>query len=219
MDGHSESSDDSIAGGISPYEDEAEEEISPADNVGLALEPHEPPIIIGGGSLYIDMPGDKEMNEPIPDPALARPFRHSLASGGGGSIRALQTVSVLTEHRAGSMRVSFVTHSLAEGSDCELQIFLSQQRQGSSTVFIPIHASEPQIAIAGNPFKFEVDRELRGPEELPKEHSPFRYLHPGYKRRFRITRWRIVNSSGDVVVPGSANDDSYWFSIMFHHPH
>lgn len=183
------------------------------------VEPHEPPIIIGGGSLYIDLPGNKTLNEPTPNLALPRPFRHGFMGGGEGSVLQLEFLHVLTQLRDHNGQITFTTHPVTLADNGALQIFLSQQRGDGTNNFDPVHATEPQLVIAGNPFRLELDKQLRGPARLPKTHNPLRYDHPGYTRSFRIEGWRIVNTAGGVINPGSTGAESYWFALSFAHPH
>ncbi|MDT4952414.1 MAG: hypothetical protein QOJ02_552 [Acidobacteriota bacterium] len=187
------------------------------------VEPHEPPIIIGGGgSLFIDLPLEKDIDTPTPVLTNPRPYRHGLKGGGGAGIRALGMVKVLTEPRFdnGQPRTREIgIDQLIEERNFELRIWLAQLREGTVEDYEPVEPTDqPQIILAGNPFRLEADKELQGPTFSFRVNRPQRYDHPGYKRRFRIRKWRLVARDGTELT-GDQGDEAYWFACSFHHPH
>lgn len=222
MNAEHDTPDDSIPGTDAPSGDPVTPDKEPTNGPMSDVEPHEPPIIIGGGdSLYIDLPEDKDIDAPSPILANPRPFKHGLKNSASSSIRALGQVKVLIEPRfeKGHPKLKeFKDDILIEDRNFELQIWLEQLREDNGD-YDPIQPeAEPQLILAGNPFKLEVDRELQGPTSSFRVNRPRRYNHPGYKRRFRIRKWRIVAADGTELT-SMQGDEAYWFACSFHHPH
>jgi hypothetical protein len=198
-------------------ENEVKEELPPPPEQPLTLDPHQPPIIIGGGSLFIDVPQLMLIDEPEPTLGNSRPYVHDLKEADGGEVRAIASIRVLTESRLGGRRINFDSLAFDEADNCELRIWLSQLNEEGE--FELINEAEPQIILAGNPFRLEIDKELRGPEPNFKFHSPQRYLHPGYKRHFHIERCQVFNRGAAQPRFEREGDDSYWLGIQFHDVH
>jgi hypothetical protein len=206
---------------------------------GGGPEPHQPPIIIGGGSFFMDFPRLNE-NEPpqepimldgIPDFTKPRPYKYKLKAG---SQRAIEKVGVLTHLRQGG-GIRFRTYPaqnipFPEQLGCQLWIWLQVLRADANPfepTFEPLKGP-PQVVIRGGleptPFKLEADKELIGAQPSYKAHNRFRYTHAGYERHFRIGRWRIVDGEGFPVVTqeglpetGESEDESYQLFVTFHH--
>lgn len=175
-------------------------------------ETHEPPVIIGGGSLHVDFK-QEIVRHGFNPPGHPRPFKYKWESEEVGHVA---TVQVITEEDDGHF--SCERYNLPERVGCQVRVWLRQLKLGGGPFdYEPVAASdEPQLIVAGNPPQMELDRELTGPQMTHKFKQPFRYEHPGYDRHFRIAKWEIFNLQTGTFEFRGVPGESYQLYIFFH---
>lgn len=201
-----------------------------ASNGGLT---DEPPVIIGNGSVLIDLPPDKDIeldHTRPPDARLPRPFIYVLKEGASPTIRALGRIQVLSLRPENNDPVRWLDYDrVPELLNCQLHVWLEQQVTVGDDVdaFESVNPSDEetsQIVLSGNPFTLELDKELRGPFHTHKPHSPFRYTHPGYnaQKHFRIRKWKLLFASPEgpqVIIEQDGNEDYRIHASFWHDEH
>jgi hypothetical protein len=181
-------------------------------------ETNEPPIIIGNGSLFMDLPIDKpiEADTPAGGP---RPFRYR-QRGGGTPIRAIGRIQYYRLKPVNENPVEWRDYDgIPEGDQAQVHIWLAELNVAGNA-FIPVDEANPQMVIKGPPFSIEVDKPLFGPFPSIKSIAPFRFQHPGYNGRpFRIHRWMLIQLPGGVpsTIIDQSRDDDYLLHISFLH--
>src|SRR5258708_7404950 len=108
-------------------------------------EPHEPPMGLDGGSLFIHFPDNIRQDRIAPgDP---RPYKYVLRTKVYGTVGF---VRVITEVNNG--KLSFLKYSVPEAMGCQLQIWLHQLKETPSTGLpfeYEARTVEPQVLIKG----------------------------------------------------------------------
>jgi hypothetical protein len=195
-----------------------QQEIVSATVLPTGGQTNEPPIIIGNGSLFMDLPLGKSI-EPDAPAAGPRPFRYR-QSGGGTPIRAIGRLQLLRLIPVNNNPVEWTDHDeIPEANNSQVHIFLAELN-AAGTAFVPVDAANAQMVIKGPPFAIEVDKPLFGPLPSRKSIAPFRFQHPGYNGRpFRIYRWMLIEMPGGVpsTTFDQSNADDYLLHITFWH--
>jgi hypothetical protein len=186
-------------------------------------EPHEPPIGLEGGSLY--MSWNLQIIESTTNQADPRPYKYVLADSSRrrGDVAV---VKILTERNDG--QVSFARYLLPQATGAHVLIWL-QKLISDPSEYPPRYENRPtdaQILIRGDNLFIETDRRLNAPYATYKLGRRHGYAHPGYERHFRIAAWAIVDETGHVVHENNdpfgrafndSGDDGYYLYIYFHH--
>lgn len=178
---------------------------------------HEPPIIIGGGSLRLDTFRNIRLDTTVAgDP---RPNKYGLASG---AYKTIAVVGVMTEANDG--KVKFDNYSFTALAGCKVLIWLEQlktdtpgtideETEYDATTAAP--GKEPHLLITGDPFLIEVDKPLQNRVASNKGNRPHRWTHPGFSNKhFHIGRWEIRNKRDQILDSGSGGDN-YVIAILF----
>ncbi len=189
----------------------------------ITLEPHLPPIIIGGGSLKIEMKHRCSYQPLANDPSL---LNHKYVVR-GEDYSFIRRVVVIRE---GEQIVCCSYDNLPDG--CEVHIWLQKLKAvpASDIDYEPLTAI-PQLRLKGttaNPrtnseLEIKSDEEFGNRAPTHKQHRPHNYFHRGYGgRHFRIGKWEIVDANGAVVTDGLNNfresgDDGYRIALGFDH--
>jgi len=165
----------------------------------------EPPIGIGTGSFFFDFPVAIADLNPTPSDGK---YRYKLEREYTG----IAVVSVITEEFTASGNVSFATYSVP-GSEKRAKLVLSLETPGSGGGSVEIPGDDGSIVL---------DQALENHHELTeKRKRPYRLKHPSAKAR--ILDWKIVNSSGNVIVDNgvsfSGSGDDYYFYVSMYHDH
>ena len=143
-------------------------------------DPHEPPIGLGGGSLYVSWHRRLALGTqgPSSDP---RPFKYRLADP-LVQYRSVAVMRILTERGDGTAR--FKRYILPRAVGAQVLIWLHQLEWGSNTypaVYEP-QSAEAQILIKGDPLLIESDQPLRLSSGTYKNSRPFGFEHPAQYR-------------------------------------
>jgi hypothetical protein len=206
----------------SPTESSATPDARPDDiDIEIGGDTHEPPVIIGNGSLFLELPARRNIKFQRQAPGDPRPFKYVTADGADPA-RSLETVNVLRQLKAGSGSATLRMVSLVETDGCILKIWLQTVMSGGPLDFKPFDP-EPDFLIRGAPLLIESKVLLANEVHSHKNHCTHRYVHPGFRDPqtgldpdFRIGKWQIVKGDGtDVAL--EADDDGYMFFITFHH--
>lgn len=186
-----------------------------------ALNEHEPPIGVGGGQLFVDIPRGLILVDPQPGHG---PYVYTFARDAGADevqagdshpdeteytgISALLTV---TENDGGYVDV--VTYSTSNVVGTKLHIWFGDD---TNPDFI--------LEVSGTVRQLTISSRLDPPIPNPsKSHRPNRRI---CSARAIIKKWELVGSSGAVIqdpITGAMledyNDDDYHFYISFAHEH
>lgn len=180
---------------------------------------HEPPIIIGSGSLRFDLYRNIVLTDTVS--ADPRPKKYKLAAT-PDHYKTIDTVRVITEDETGDIKVT--DYKLSESAGGKVLIWLDQLKmenpgslgdeydydQSTAELGKPAH-----LMITGNPFLIEADKPLTGRMASNKRKRPHRWAHPGFGRNhFRIGRWEIQNASNERL-DGDFGDNNYTIAITF----
>jgi len=174
------------------------------------LRTHEPPILVWGGSMNIDLKDRLSTNDNTP------PFRYMKD---GLMYREIANVRVVTEHAGNEGEISDITYYPRQVS--QLWLWYQRIRPTPSNPecdceYLPDLTADPQVRIKGDPFELFIDERLHARAATHKPARPNRYAHPGqgWGRHFRIGRWRLVRPNGSQIF-GDAGADGYTFYIAF----
>lgn len=191
----------------------------------LGAEPHEPPIIISGGSLQMECEKKIEREGPVLNPT--RNHRYEFADYLYGAMVSLQ---VITEYNNVFTSDCYVLDGavLPGGVDVvepRFHIWLQRQRsfqEEPPKVFWHEEDIDPakdsHLLFTYSPHTFsispeiqlpamvlETDKKFHGPKKSFRETLNYKHRHKGYgDRHFRIGRWRLVNRDGPLIAGNSA---------------
>lgn len=180
---------------------------------------HEPPIIIGSGSLRLDLYRNIVLDATVS--ADPRPKKYKLQAT-PDYYKTIATVRVLTEDESGDVKV--VDYNLSEEAGGKVLVWLDQLKMETPGTQndeydydqTTVELNKPaHLMITGNPFLIETDQPLQGRMASNKKKRPHRWMHPGLGRNhFRIGRWEIRNAR-DERLDGDYGDNSYTIAITF----
>lgn len=203
---------------------------------------HEPPIGVGEGSTFFDLPNPITLSNPISvvgDPYFTYRF---LRASGAAYTRILK-ITVLTEggsdNPESQMRggVSFCTYEFPEteaspGLKVELRLWLEYVRFNN-----PSSVGDPDIVVSVGRIQGKTDGGsirtkvfLGNRLRSEKQKRTYRHLHPSpqvapipdFRQSYRVHKWAITDERGNVVALNgkkleAANDDMYYFYLTFDH--
>jgi hypothetical protein len=192
---------------------------------------HEPPIIIGSGSCYVEM-GDTLTLTNVTGPP---PFVYRKA--GTDPYTGIHSIRIITEYKPDPTQPNkphLTDITYVPNQTCELWIWLQKLTPGLSpdcTFDTTTLSGDPDVRLGCGGTVIDMQVTLRNDRFQPVEPThkcgqSNRYSHmgTGLTPHFRIGQWRIVDASGrpinfPPVGPGESNgEDSYRFYVAFDHP-
>ncbi|MDQ3821309.1 MAG: hypothetical protein M3362_27015 [Acidobacteriota bacterium] len=175
----------------------------------IVAKTHEPPVIIDDGSFKVIL------KDTLSSTDTHAPYTYMKSGGDNGD---LVSVRVLTEGEnfgdvlyydflKGTQLWLWFERLKPQSNDCDCNY-------GNDAGFPD---NDPDARILGDPVKIILrDDKLKDREPTHKPNRPNLYTHRGqnWGRHFRIGQWRIVSSSGMVLV-GGRGADTYTFHLSF----
>jgi hypothetical protein len=189
------------------------------------LDTDEPPIIIGGGSLFLELPvnpASGRVKQLIQVSTGSHPITHEITEERN---RALERVFVVIQPGAPGPVTTFDTGVLLENKNCILKIWLQLlSAAGDEFVFDPLD-NDPDITIKGGNAqtgeRTGLDLNRRGffstRSQTHKNVWPGRHELQGIPRHFRIGRVQILEGNNTTVIKNLSGGNGYQVYFTFHH--
>lgn len=192
------------------------------------LDTDEPPIIISGGSLSLELPrnhnsGSPKQIVPVSTPGQF-PITYEITEERN---RALERVFIVIQPGALGPVTTFDTGTLLEAKNCILKIWLQLlQAGGGEFDYEPIGSAAPADIIIQGPSpqtgartRIEINsRGAFGPRvQTHKKIWPGRHDLYGLPRHFRIGKVRILEGDNTTVVMEHSGGNGYQLYFTFHH--
>jgi hypothetical protein len=169
---------------------------------------HEPPIGVGGGSFFFDVP-HMSLHLPEIPTDLGTYQRYDFLNNANRpkNYTAIERVAIMTEDDSRG-HISFVIHSFEEAQQVKLRLWLNNRKA--------VPTGQPDIIIDGtNGGSISTKQHLTTRQDLPaKAMRGKRHIHPGSD--FCVVKWQIVDRGG-VQLGTAEKDDLYYFYVSFHH--
>lgn len=181
---------------------------------GLAsLNEHEPPIGVGGGRFFVDIPQNMNLNGPIQFAPYVYVFQRDSESKSETHYTGISALLSVTENDSGYVDVVTYSTSAVEGN--KLHIWFGENTEPDCV--LEVVDSEIQLTISDT---------LEPPIPNPtKSHRPYRRICSNPQSQ--IKKWELVGSNGVTLrdpINGTMvedfGDDYYHLYISFaHHEH
>jgi hypothetical protein len=198
----------------------------PVGTEPASFETDEPPVIINGGSLFLEFPTGKNIVQFAHMPDDHRPFKYRYAAG--HPERDLESIRVVKQLDTGAVGFPLNPASpriFPEAQKCILKIWLQPLTLSGGNVVPGTLETEPDIQIrgattdAGTPpsLHIETRRQFLAEVHSFKKSRIHRNDYPPIAPHFRIGRWQVVTGVDPVqVLDEESGADAYQLFVTFH---
>ena len=175
---------------------------------------HEPPIGVGVGSCFFDLPNEIKLDRPT---GMDGYQKYNFASNQSTHTpyTAIAAIAVINERRQRSRGITFEAYRVNESQQAKLRLWLSNTKDEPTS-------SQPDIIIDGvSGGSISTKQSLNTTIMLPKSNRKTRHLHQNSD--LCVVKWELVDRAGTVLSKPDgtpcreSRDDLYYIYVSFYH--